>query len=333
MSLMIGKPGLLTTVQDLGRFGFQKYGVIASGAMDGFALRTANLLVGNPQGAAGLEITMLGPEIWFEHTALISVCGGDLTPQLNGQPFPLWRTVLVPKGSVVTFGRMQLGCRAYLAVAGGIDVPLEINSRSTYLRAGIGGYQGRALRSGDVIPVGKSTPLGSQLLGVLVRNEEREAGAVSRWSAASSLRPAYTVSPEVRVIAGEQYKDFTADSRQCFESEVFAVLPESDRMGYRFTGSPLKLEKPAEMISTAVTFGTVQVPPGGNPIVLMADRQTTGGYPVIAQVASVDLPLLAQVNLGGKVRFRLISLEEAQHLHLQREEALQTLEIGLGSLR
>ncbi|ANS73275.1 hypothetical protein AWM70_00670 [Paenibacillus yonginensis] len=333
MSLRIGKPGLLTTVQDLGRFGFQKYGVIASGAMDAFALRAANLLVGNPQGAAGLEVTMLGPEIQFEHTTLISVCGGDLSPQLNGRPFPLWRTVLVPSGGVVSFGRMKLGCRAYLAVAGGIDVPLEMNSRSTYLRAGIGGFQGRALKSGDVLPVGEPTYQGSQLLRLLARDADREAGAVSRWSAASSLRPAYSANPEVRVIAGAQYPDFSADSRVSFEQDAYSVLPESDRMGYRFSGGSLKLEKPAEMISTAVTFGTVQVPPGGNPIVLMADRQTTGGYPVIAQVASVDLPLLAQVNLGGKVRFRLISLEEAEELQLQREAALQTFESGISSLR
>lgn len=332
MSLIIGKPGLLTTVQDLGRYGFQKYGVIVSGAMDGFALRAANLLVGNPEDAAGLEITMIGPKIRFEHTALISVCGGDLTPMLNGRPFPLWRTVLVPKGSVVTFGKMKLGCRAYLAVAGGIDVPPEMNSRSTYLRAGIGGYLGRALKAGDLLPVGEPTYIGSQLLALLARSADKESGAVSRWSAASSLLPAYTLNPEIRITAGAQYGDFTAESRENLESRDFSVLPQSDRMGYRFKGSPLKLEQPAEMLSTAVTFGTVQVPPGGDPIVLMADRQTTGGYPVIAQVAAVDLPLLAQVNLGATVRFRLISLEEAQDLYLQREAAMHTFESGIGSL-
>lgn len=333
MSLFIAKPGLLTTVQDLGRVGFQQYGVIAGGAMDPFALRIANLLVGNPQGAAGLEITMLGAEIRFAATALISVCGGDLSPKLNGQPFPLWRTVLAPKGSTLSFGAMKLGCRAYLAVAGGIDVPAEMNSRSTYLRAGIGGFQGRALRAGDSLPAGEPALLGSELLALLARGADKEFGAVSRWSAAASLLPAYSPNPEVRIVPGGQYADFTAESRERLVNETFSVLPQSDRMGYRFTGGPLQLQEPLEMISTAVTFGTVQVPPGGDPIVLMADRQTTGGYPVIAEVASVDLPLLAQVNLGGKVRFRLISLEEAQTELLQREAAIQTLENGVGKLR
>ncbi|MGG6313372.1 biotin-dependent carboxyltransferase family protein [Paenibacillus macerans] len=332
MSLLIEKPGLLTTVQDLGRYGVQKYGVIVGGAMDAFALRVANLLVGNDEGEAGLEITMLGPQIRFEQTALISVCGGNLSPKLNGTPLPLWRTILAPKGSTLAFGPMKLGCRAYLAVGGGFDVPLQMNSRSTYLRAGLGGFEGRALVKGDRLPIGDLTPRSSNLLGRLAREANNEFGAVSRWSVFSEMLPKYAPNPTVQVIAGEEYDLFQEESLRLFVNEEFAVLPQSDRMGYRFKGYELKLRETKEMISSAVTMGTVQVPPDGNPIILMADRQTTGGYPKIAQVASTDLPLLAQANLGARVSFKLISLEEAQHQYVARETAIQTLHQGLERL-
>lgn len=332
MSLLIEKPGLLTTVQDLGRFGVQKYGVIVGGAMDAFALRIANLLVGNAEGEAGLEITLLGPVIHFEQTTLISLCGGDLSPKLNGVPVPLWRTVLAPKGSTLTFGPAKLGCRAYLAVGGGIDVPVQMNSRSTYLRAGIGGYEGRALAAGDRLTLGEISPLGSHFLGLLAREASKDSGAVSRWAVFPQMHPKYAANPTVQLIPGEEYELFQESSRHDLWQEEFAVLPQSDRMGYRFKGRELKLEQSKEMISSAVTVGTVQVPPDGNPIILMADRQTTGGYPKIAQVASVDLPLLAQASLGARVRFRKITLEEAQQQMIERELSIQTLREGLNQL-
>ncbi|WP_178018996.1 biotin-dependent carboxyltransferase family protein [uncultured Paenibacillus sp.] len=332
MSLLIEKPGLLTTVQDLGRFGVQKYGVIVGGAMDAFALRIANLLVGNAEDEAGLEITLLGPVIRFEQTALISLCGGDLTPKLNGVPIPLWRTVLAPKGSTLTFGPIQLGCRTYLAVGGGIDVPVRMNSRSTYLRAGIGGYEGRALASGDRLTLGDMTARGSHLLGLLARMASKESGAVSRWAVFPEMLPKYAANPIVQLIPGEEYELFQEQSQHDLWQEEFAVLPQSDRMGYRFKGRELQMNPSKEMISSAVTMGTVQVPPDGNPIILMADRQTTGGYPKIAQVASVDLPLLAQTNLGARVRFRKVTLQEAQQQWMEREKAIQTLRNGLDQL-
>ncbi|MCH1640038.1 biotin-dependent carboxyltransferase family protein [Paenibacillus timonensis] len=332
MSLLIEKPGLLTTVQDLGRFGVQKYGVIVGGAMDAFALRIANLLVGNAEEEAGLEITLLGPVIRFEQTALISLCGGDLSPKLNGVPIPLWRTVLAPKGSMLTFGPIQLGCRAYLAVGGGIDVPVRMNSRSTYLRAGIGGYEGRALVAGDRLTLGDMTQRGSHLLGLLAREASKEYGAVSRWAVFPEMLPKYAANPIVQLIPGEEYDLFQVQSQQILWQEEFAVLPQSDRMGYRFKGRELQMNPSKEMISSAVTMGTVQVPPDGNPIILMADRQTTGGYPKIAQVASVDLPLLAQTNLGARVRFQEVTLQEAQRQWIERENAIQTLRKGLDLL-
>ncbi|WP_273545576.1 biotin-dependent carboxyltransferase family protein [Paenibacillus caui] len=333
MSLFVNKPGLLTTVQDLGRFGVQKYGVIAGGAMDTFALRMANLLVGNEETDAGLEITMLGPDILMEQTALISICGGDLSPKLNGKPLPLWRTVLAPKGSRLSFGKLRQGCRAYLAVGGGLDVPVEMNSRTTYLRAGIGGFCGRALRQGDRIPLGAASLRCLNLMGLLAREADGDFGAVSHWSVTPGMLPPYSPNPTVRVIEGEEYGLFSEESLRSFLNEWYDVLPQSDRMGYRFTGSKLTLREKTELISSAVTFGTVQVPSDGYPIVLMADRQTTGGYPKIAQVITADLPLLAQVNLGGHVRFRLISLREAQKQYVARERAIRTLRSGLEQLQ
>lgn len=331
MSMIIVKPGVLTTVQDLGRYGAQQFGVIVGGAMDAFALRIANLLVGNDENAAGLEMTMVGPEIYFAETALISVCGGDLSPRLNDRELPPWKTVVAPEGSVLRFGPARLGCRAYLAVAGGVDAPVKMNSRSTYLRAGIGGWEGRALQKGDRLPVGAPAGASRALASLLADEAQADGVAFSRWSVAPDLLPSYAANPEVRAVAGQELALFEEESAERFFADAFKVRTDSDRMGYRLTGDGegLLLREKRELISSAVTFGTVQVPPDGQPIVLMADRQTTGGYPKIAQVASVDWPLLAQTNLGGTVRFRTISLGEAQRLYLTRENGIRTLRSGL----
>ncbi|MDF9845031.1 MULTISPECIES: biotin-dependent carboxyltransferase family protein [unclassified Paenibacillus] len=352
MSLLIMKPGLLTTVQDLGRYGYQQYGVIAGGAMDSYALRMANLLVGNEEQAAGLEMTVLGPEITFAAPALIAVCGGGMAPLLDGQPLPLWRTAYVPKGTRLHFGRLPGGCRAYLAVAGGIDVPVQLNSRSTYLRAGIGGHQGRALRSGDVLPVGTpssraaawterltrvrgtgsivSEPLNNrQLEERSAVNSGAEAAATAAWYPVPAMIPDYPEAPVIRVIEGEEYEMFSSESRRRFLSEPYTILPESDRMGYRLSGSALSLVQEQGLASAAVTFGTIQVPAEGTPIILMADRQTTGGYPKLAQVITADLSLLAQAPSGSRVHFRLVTLRESQEQLLQRELELRRLRLVL----
>ncbi|MDF2659748.1 MAG: hypothetical protein K0Q94_2539 [Paenibacillus sp.] len=329
MSLLVGRPGLLTTVQDLGRYGAQKYGVIVSGAADRQALRIANLLVGNEEGEAGLEITILGPELVFERTALISICGADLSPELGDKSVPLWKTIMVPAGSCLTFGKARQGCRAYVAIGGGLDVPSEMNSRSTYLRARLGGYLGRALESGDRIAFRAPSSLNKRLLHVVSGYEDEDGCTMSPWSVSHDLIPPYGPEPTVQAIAGQEYELFDEKSRHRFFHEPFTVLPQSDRMGYRLKGSPLLLREQREMISSAVTFGTVQVPPDGNPIVLMADHQTTGGYSKIAQVISADLPLLAQANLGGKVSFRLVSLRTAQQKYVQQEQAINTLRRGM----
>ena len=307
--LTICKGGMQTTVQDLGRSGFQKYGVVAAGAMDPYALRMANLLVGNEENAAALEIALMGPEIQFEEDAFISICGGDLSPQLNGKAIGLWRSVRVQKGQRLTFETPRRGCRAYLAVAGGIDVPEVMGSRSTYLRAALGGFNGRALKSGDQLAIGAP---GRPYL----------ADAGNSWFMPS---PYYSSKPEIRVTAGRQFHSFSEDSRERFFSEPFTVSSQSDRMGYRLDGTQLALSDKQEMLSEAVAFGTIQVPHDGNLIILMADRQTAGGYPKIAEAITVDLPLISQLKPGDRLRFTQVSIEEAQRLLRLQEHTIKCL--------
>lgn len=317
--LKIIKSGMLTTVQDLGRYGFQKYGVIASGVMDPFAHRIANLLVGNGENAATMEISLIGPEIEFEADTCIAICGGDLSPAIDGKSCKMWRTLAVSKGSILRFGAPKKGCRAYLAVAGGISVEEVMHSKSTYLRAEIGGFQGRALKAGDRLQVGTAAPEPMAAL-------RKAATAEIEWQIQA---PNYYHEPVVRMMKGRQYDLFNAESQQRIFTDPFTVSSHSDRMGYRLEGSPLALETPGELISEPVAFGSVQVPSDGNPIVLMADRQTTGGYPKIGQVAAVDLPLISQLNPGDRIRFKEISLEEAQKRLLDQEQHIRQLKIGI----
>lgn len=309
--LTISKGGMQTTVQDLGRPGFQKYGVVAAGAMDPYALRIANILVGNEENTAALEITLMGPEILFERDALISICGGDLSPQLDGTAAGLWKPIAVKKGQVLTFGTPRRGSRAYLAVAGGINVPEIMGSRSTYLRAALGGFGGRALKSGDRLAIGDSPNF--SLAG-------------HSWFMPS---PYYSSKPEIRVIPGRQFDSFSEASRERFFTELFSVSSQSDRMGYRLEGPKLALSKQQEMLSEAVVFGSIQVPSDGNPIILMADRQTAGGYPKIAEVITVDLPLISQLKPGDRLRFTEVSVEEAQGLLRQQEKTIRCLKSAI----
>lgn len=323
------KSGLQATVQDLGRYGYQKYGVIASGVMDPFAHRMANLLVGNKETEATLEITMLGPVIEFQEDTLIAVCGGDLSPVIDGNSIGLWKQVFIRKGNVLRFGQAKSGCRAYLAVAGGFKVPAVMESKSTYLRAGIGGYQGRALDAGDELSVEEAGNLSRRMMERLMEGKEEKNFIPSDWSLAYTSLPTSKLHDPIRVVKGRNYELFTEKSQQQFVSSGFKVTPQSDRMGYRLKGPELKLKNQTEMISEAVNFGTIQVPAEGNPIVLLADRQTTGGYPKIAEVASVDLPRLAQSKPGDELRFEFISLEEAQQLYLKQEQLIHDLNFSI----
>lgn len=327
MSIRILHPGLLTTIQDKGRYGFQQQGVIVSGAMDAFALRAANLLVGNEEHEAAIEVTIMGPAMRFEADLLISICGGNLSPAVDGCPIPLWRPVSVKSGTTLEFGACRSGARAYVAVAGGIDVPAVMRSKSTFLRADIGGFHGRALQKGDVLHPGALSSRAAHYAKCLTGRRGTRPFHAAEWFIGGSLMPAYAANPVVRIIRGRQYEQFTERSKQLFLTSSFQVTPQSDRMGYRLNGPALECNERdgAEFISEAVSFGTVQVPYDGNPIILMADCQTIGGYPKIAQAVSVDLPVLAQVKPGETVRFAEISLQEAEKLYIRREMELEKM--------
>jgi antagonist of KipI len=303
MEVRVLRSGMLSTVQDLGRPGLRAAGVPVGGAMDAFALRVANLLVGNEENAAGLEMTRVGAELELGEDAVVAVTGanaGGLAP---------WRPHLLKAGARIQWGQFTAGCRAYLAVAGGFDVPEVLDGRGTYLRAGWGGWQGRALRNGDILTI---APTGRTLVA-------------GNWHIDPRILPAYAPSPTLRVLKGAQAGEFNP---QWLQTD-FEVHPQSDRMGIRLAGAPLVRAVATELESTAVAPGTVQVPPDGQPIVLAADAQTIGGYPQLAHVISVDLPLLAQLRPGDRVRFAEVSLAEAHRLFRAREHALALLREGL----
>lgn len=323
------KPGLLSTVQDLGRYGYQKYGVIVSGSMDPIAHRISNWLVGNDENEAVIEMTLTGPVLEFQETSLISICGGDLSPSIDGQPVPLWRSVLVKEGSTLKFGGCKSGARSYLALAGGVDAPSVMNSRSTYLRAGIGGYGGRSLKEGDLLHSGEVLDDSQEIIEYLTPYLEDAHFTEIDWSISSEFISIHRSQKAIRVMEGPEFPLFTEDSRQAFFEKPFKVSPQSDRMGYRLEGTTLELEQDTDMISEAVSFGTIQVPSDGNPIILLADRQTTGGYPRIGQIASVDLPLIAQTKPGEELSFTVITHEEAQKLLIDREKQLRHLKQGI----
>jgi antagonist of KipI len=266
------------------------------------AARLANLLVGNDEGAAVLELNLLGPEIEFATDTLVALGGATF----GG--FESWRPVAVRAGQRIKFGAALNGCRGYLAVAGGIAVDRVLGSRSTYVRAGLGGWQGRALRVGDVLP-----------LAAVSRS------VAEHWWIDPRILPAYSAAPTVRVVPGAHATEF---GREWLERE-FKVTPVSDRMGLRLSGVALMRTGGGELMSSPVAPGTVQVPPDGQPIVLMADAQTIGGYPRLAHVIEVDLPLLAQLRPGDRVRFHAVPLEEAHQLWLAREHVLAMLRQGL----
>jgi len=330
MSVEVVRPGLLTTVQDLGRFGYQRFGVVAGGAMDEWAHRLANAAVGNDPNAAALEITLQGPVLRFDAPALVALCGAELAPRVGREVFPQGRPVLVRAGAVLEFRGGDQGCRTYLAIRGGIQVPQVMGSRSTYIRAGLGGLEGRALRKGDRLPIGAYAPGWYPALDRALA-ASRAPFAAPRWSFGVTAVPAR--ARRVRVIAGPQWELFSQETRELFLGTEFGISVNSDRMGYRLTGAMIGLRRAAEMVSEAVTFGTIQVPADGNPIILMADRQTTGGYPKIAHVAAVDLPRLAQSRPLEHLAFELVTLAEAQQAYLARERELARIREGIEAQR
>ncbi|MBJ2155054.1 biotin-dependent carboxyltransferase family protein [Variovorax sp. IB41] len=321
------KPGALSLLQDRGRHGYQHLGVVVGGAMDEWSHRCANALLGNDEDEATLEITLMGPSLLFHEAQAIALCGANLSARIGEADLPMNRAVWVRAGARLDFGKRIEGMRSYLAVRGGFAVPSVMDSRSTYVRGAFGGLQGRALKKGDVLEVGGVPPLSAPSVAAsLARLGDGDFIEIHEPEVhAPAIAPQTADAAPVRVIAGQQWALFTAQAQEAFMQAEFRVSPQSDRMGFRLEGPVLERRHAMEMISEGVAFGTVQVPPDGQPIVLMADRQTTGGYPKIACVASVDLPLVAQLAPQQALRFEPISLEAAQALYLGRERALARL--------
>lgn len=301
--------GVLATVQDRGRHGCQRVGVPRSGAMDVFALAAANRLVGNPPDSAVLELTAGGASFVVESPALLAFTGADLGARVDGEQLPLWTAVYVRAGTHVQLtGRTATwGARAYLAVSGGISLPPVLGSCSTYLPGGFGGYQGRALLSGDVLDFGAPT-----------HDPLRIAGR--SWPVAH--RPAYSAEPTLRLIPGPHLDYFTPIALETMISHPFTVDARSNRMGYRLMGPSLSHVAPVSLPSLPVMPGVVQVPPDGAPILLMADAQTTGGYPIIGVVIEPDISLAAQLLPGDMLRFAAVSREEAIEVRRQTHGCL-----------
>ncbi len=295
MKLAVHDAGPMTTVQDLGRAGYLRLGIPASGPMDREAFLLANRLVGNADNDAGLECTLIGPRLEFTDERWVAVTGADMAPTLNGAPAPRWEGFRVKPGDVLKLGQARSGVRGYLAISGGIRTPLVLGSRSTYVRGRLGGLDGRALRKGDGLPLGPAI-----------------AGVPRRVRA--DRIPGYAVEPELRVVLGPQDDCFTPCGIAAFLEGPYEMLPQSDRMGARLKGPFVEHTRGHDIISDGIALGGIQVVGDGQPIVLLADRQSTGGYTKIATVCSFDIGRIAQVKPGRRLRFRRVTVAEAHEI-------------------
>jgi antagonist of KipI len=313
-SVTVLNPGALSLLQDSGRHGFQQYGVSVSGAMDPEALFIGNHLLGNDLGAAAIEVTFGGAEFRFESELVAVITGGNLQPSLDGTPLDNRETFVASAGSVLRFGAPVAGLRAYLLIEGGFDAPQVLGSRSTHVASGIGGLNGAPLAIGDSVSVGSC-----------------ETNVSPGLALPRKLRCDFGNELTVRVVAGPQRSSFTGAGVTTFLSSSYVVSDKSDRQGLRLDGPVIEVTNGKyDIVSDAVVVGSVQVPGDGKPIILMSDRQTTGGYTKIAVVASVDLPLLAQATPGTSISFVEISLEEAQTLMRERRRAILDADIRSG---
>ena len=315
MSIFIKKTGILTTIQDLGRKGFRRFGINPNGVMDTQAVRLINILLGNDETEAVFEMHFPAPIFEFKEDAVIALGGADFDAEINGQPIENWRPFYVEKESVLSFKNKIFGSRAYLAVKGGFAVKKWLDSFSTNLLAEIGGFEGRALQKNDSISFNSK---------LQIPNSKFD------YKLSRSLIPNYQKSAaRIRIIEGAELLMLTALSELNFLKQEFTISQNSDRMGFRLNGEPLYLLDKIELISSAVNFGTIQLLPNGQMIILMADHQTSGGYPRLAAVVSADLPILAQLGSNEKVNFEIISIEKAENLLLNFEKELNYLKFGI----
>jgi len=313
MNIIVQKPGIHTTVQDLGRYGYQKLGINPGGVMDPMAAKLVNILLGNGDNEAVLEMHFPAPRYLFDADAICAIGGADFAPAVDGSAVDNWRPFFVSKGSVLSLETKRAGNRAYLAVSRGFKIEDWLGSASTNIIAQAGGLSGRALRAGDEIELGSTQQL----------NFTIDSRKISQ-----SLIPVYSSHPTVRVVAGAELDRLSSKGRKIFLKNHFSVSAHSNRMGFRLTGEQIALSSPLEIISSSVSVGTIQLLPDGQLILLMADHQTTGGYPRIAHVISYDLPLAAQLGPNDKVTFQLIDIKEAEDLLMQFEKNLSFLRVA-----
>lgn len=314
MAVKIISPGLSTTVQDLGRPGYYHLGIPLSGGMDRFALRAANMLVGNDEGAAVLEAVFMGPEIEFTQAATVAVTGGELPPKVNGEDCPTWEAFPVKAGDKLSFGYLKSGARAYIAISGGIDVPVKLGSRSTYTLGALGGHEGRALKAGDTLPLGQ--------------------GAAGGGSVPANLRRGPGNPAELRMLPGLYWHRITAEAGKQFFADTWKVAPEADRIGYRFKGGqPLDFvprtppfgagSDPSNIVDACYPYGSVQVPSGTEPIVLHRDAVSGGGYMMLGTVISADMDLIGQLQPHSPARFVEVTMDQALVARADRKAAIQ----------
>jgi antagonist of KipI len=303
-------PGPLTTIQDLGRYGLGRYGVPPSGGLDPFSLKIANLLVGNREGEACIETTLMGLRVSALTDLVIAITGGNLQPHLNDAPFRMWRSVIIRKGDVLHFKTLKAGCRAYLAIAGGISVDPILGSKSTNLISGFGGYEGRSLREGDILFT--TSPFDPFNAKTRALDHDRI--------------PVYTKHWVLRILWGPQDADFAPESKTTLVDSPFEVTPMSDRTGIRLSGPPIHRKEGVSesIISEGVVPGSVQVPGDGQPIIILVET-VTGGYRKIATIIGADIPLLGQIKPGDDVLFRSVSLEQALSALRETEQIIETL--------
>jgi antagonist of KipI len=304
VTIEIVRAGPLTTVQDTGRTGYGALGIPASGAMDALALRLANRLVGNPERSAALEYTLAGPEIRFEVDHWVAMTGARFEAALDRQPVPHAESFPVDRGQTLRIGRSLEGARGYLALQGGIEVPLLLGSRSTFAAGGFGGFEGRALRGGDRLPIGTAP------------------GQARRRRVVRGVLPVYAADASLRAIPGPQTEAFTAGGIDVFFAAEYRVSSRSDRMGLRLDGPPIEHARGADLLPEGLAPGAVQVPADGQPILLAVDRPTTGGYAKIATIITADLWRLGQAKPGDRLRFVAVTVEDARALYRTLEELL-----------
>lgn len=308
MGIRILKGGMLTTVQDLGRTGYQSQGFSVAGVMDVRSFKIANLLLDNPENEAVLEFTLIGPTLEFTSSTIIAITGGDFQPVLNGEPVEMYRALYINKGDILKFGSARTGSRGYIAFSSYLNIPVVMGSRCTNLKSSLGGFKGRKLQAGDYI-------------GFRIKRRYLP------FFLSRKLEPDHfdDVQAELRVVMGPQDDLFSKQGLETFFTQEYTVTSDFDRMGCRLEGPFIAPKKGSDIISDGIAFGSIQVPAHGKPIILLADRQTTGGYGKIATVASVDIPKLVQRKTDHKIRFRAISVEEAQELYLNEIRELDAM--------